>query len=111
MNGNDSGALLVLCVYRDSIVDFSASVAGASAKDVMDLLVLNQYFDTLQTVGGTNNSRCIFLASDQSDMSKAIMQGNAGVTAPAIGVSGSGGGGGGGSGGFTGMLSGGNSKR
>ena len=57
-------------------------MSGASAKDVMDLLVLNQYFDTLQTVGGSGNSRCVFLSSDQSDISKGIMQGNAGLDGP-----------------------------
>lgn len=33
---------------KDSIVDFSSNVHGTTAKDIMDLLVLNQYFDTLQ---------------------------------------------------------------
>jgi hypothetical protein len=33
---------------KDSIVDFSGSVPGTTAKDIMDLLVLNQYFDTIQ---------------------------------------------------------------
>jgi hypothetical protein len=62
---------------RDSIVDFSSSVSGASSKDVMDLLVLNQYFDTLQTVGNNPNSKVVFVASDQSEMSTSIMQAQA----------------------------------
>jgi hypothetical protein len=33
---------------RDSIIEFNSSVQGTSAKDVMDLLVLTQYFDALQ---------------------------------------------------------------
>ena len=33
---------------RDSIIDFSSDISGSTPKDVMDLLVLNQYFDTLQ---------------------------------------------------------------
>jgi predicted secreted protein len=57
-------------------VDFSASVQGATPKDVMDLLVLNQYFDTLQNVGG-NNAKCIFLNNDSSELTKSILQGNA----------------------------------
>ena len=32
---------------RDSIMDFAGGVDGASAKDAMDLLILTQYFDTL----------------------------------------------------------------
>ena len=69
-------------------MDFSASVSGASAKDVMDLLVLNQYFDTLSTVGGHPASRCILVANDQSAMSQAIMQGNAGIGAAGLGITG-----------------------
>jgi hypothetical protein len=40
--------LVSLSLHRDSIVEFSANVEGTSSKDVMDLLVLTQYFDTLQ---------------------------------------------------------------
>lgn len=64
---------------RDSIVDFSSSVQGASSKDVMDLLVLNQYFDTLQQVGGRHDSKVVFLNSNAPELTKAIMQGNAGL--------------------------------
>jgi regulator of protease activity HflC (stomatin/prohibitin superfamily) len=33
---------------KGSVVQFSSEVKGANAKDVMDLLILNQYFDTIQ---------------------------------------------------------------
>ncbi|CAM9821798.1 unnamed protein product [Heterosigma akashiwo] len=36
---------------RDSIVDFSSNIKSTSNKDVMDLLLLVQYFDTLNAVG------------------------------------------------------------
>lgn len=52
---------------------------GASSKDVMDLLVLNQYFDTLQQVGGRHDSKVVFLNSNAPELTKAIMQGNAGL--------------------------------
>lgn len=32
---------------KDSIVEFSSNIHGTTPKDVMDLLILNQYFDTL----------------------------------------------------------------
>eukprot|EP01039_Chlorochromonas_danica_P010483 gene10483-11613_t len=51
---------------KDSIVDFSSNVHGTTAKDIMDLLVLNQYFDTLQEMGASN-VRCVFLNSDTND--------------------------------------------
>mmetsp|Transcript_10614 Transcript_10614/g.19806 ORF Transcript_10614/g.19806 Transcript_10614/m.19806 type:complete len:283 (+) Transcript_10614:197-1045(+) len=37
-----------------SISDFSKTVEGVSSKDVMDILVLTQYFDTLGAVGANN---------------------------------------------------------
>ncbi|CAN0239206.1 unnamed protein product, partial [Phaeothamnion confervicola] len=33
---------------RDSIHDFSSAIAGTTPKDVMDLLLLTQYFDMLR---------------------------------------------------------------
>lgn len=48
---------------KDSIVDMSAAVDGSSAKEIMDLLVLNQYFDTLQEMG-SRNVKCVYLAND-----------------------------------------------
>jgi len=36
---------------RNSISEFSSSVEGAGPKDVMDLLLMTQYFDTLKDVG------------------------------------------------------------
>lgn len=71
-----SPALLAL-LHRDSIVDFSSSVPGASHKDVMDLLVLNQYFDTLQSVGAHPTTRCILLDNNHPEASKAMQLANA----------------------------------
>lgn len=36
---------------QQSVADFSKDVDGATPKDVMDILLLSQYFDTLSTVG------------------------------------------------------------
>lgn len=38
---------------KGSVKDFSSSVSGAGAKDVMDLLLLTQYFDTMKEIGVT----------------------------------------------------------
>eukprot|EP01042_Synura_sphagnicola_P002171 gene2171-2592_t len=37
---------------RDTVTEFSAQVPGAGATDVMDLLLLTQYFDMMRDVGG-----------------------------------------------------------
>jgi len=39
---------------QKSVEDFSAKVEGATPKDVMDILLLTQYFDTLSVVGANN---------------------------------------------------------
>lgn len=45
---------------QDSVADFSAEVHGATPKDVMDILLLSQYFDTLAVVGANQ----LFLEHD-----------------------------------------------
>ena len=43
---------------RDSIVDFSDGVEGTRPKDVMDLLLLTQYFDMIKEVG-SHGASCV----------------------------------------------------
>ena len=47
---------------RDSISDFSSQIAGTTPKDVMDLLLLTQYFDMLKDVGQHGAGKTLFLA-------------------------------------------------
>jgi regulator of protease activity HflC (stomatin/prohibitin superfamily) len=61
---------------KDSIVAFAHSVEGTSPKDIMDLLVLNQYFDTIQDMGN-NQTRCVFLSSDASSVRTQLLEANA----------------------------------
>jgi len=48
---------------RTSIVDFSDNVTGASSKDVMDLLLLTQYFDCIRDVGSAKHCKTTFVPS------------------------------------------------
>jgi hypothetical protein len=62
---------------RSSIVDFSDHVAGSSTKEVMDLLLLTQYFDMIRDVGSANHCKTTFVptskgASDDTRM--ALLQ-------------------------------------
>ncbi|KAJ8605645.1 hypothetical protein CTAYLR_000142 [Chrysophaeum taylorii] len=41
---------------RDSILEFSGEIRGTTPKDVMDLLLVTQYFDMLKEVGATNSN-------------------------------------------------------
>lgn len=42
---------------RESVKDFNSNVPGTSAKEVLDLLMLTNYFDVLATVG---NNPCAY---------------------------------------------------
>merc|ERR1712196_400131 len=46
---------------RDSISQFSGNVKGSTPKDVIDLLLLTQYFDMLKEVGTQRGTRAVFL--------------------------------------------------
>uniref|UniRef100_A0A7S1V9W2 Band 7 domain-containing protein n=1 Tax=Grammatophora oceanica TaxID=210454 RepID=A0A7S1V9W2_9STRA len=62
---------------KNSIVDFSQEVEGSSTKQVMDLLLLTQYFDMVRDVGAANHCRTTFVPSSKSsgdDVRNALLQ-------------------------------------
>lgn len=61
---------------KSSIVEFQHNVNGTKTKEIMDLLVLNQYFDTLQELGN-GNSKCVFLASDSNNFRTQLLEAQA----------------------------------
>jgi regulator of protease activity HflC (stomatin/prohibitin superfamily) len=64
---------------KDSIVDFSSAVSETTPKDVMELLVLNQYFDTLSEVGKGGSTKVVFLNHESNPTRAGIMQANASI--------------------------------
>ncbi|XP_073006767.1 hypersensitive-induced response protein 1-like [Typha latifolia] len=46
---------------RDSVLAFSENVPGTSAKDVMDMVLLTQYFDTMKDIGASSKSSTVFI--------------------------------------------------
>ncbi|KAF8823113.1 putative Hypersensitive-induced response protein 3 [Cardiosporidium cionae] len=46
---------------KDSVADFSSSVGGVDSKDVLDLVLLTQYFDTLKELGATSTAQTLFV--------------------------------------------------
>ncbi|KAL9190794.1 hypothetical protein ACHAXT_000500 [Thalassiosira profunda] len=60
---------------RTSIVDFSDGVKGASSKDVMDLLLLTQYFDCVRDVGSAKHCKTTFVPSGNqgADMRNSLL--------------------------------------
>ena len=65
---------------RTSIVEFSQHVDGASTKEVMDLLLLTQYFDMVRDVGSASHCRTTFVPTSRSlgeDIRNALLQADA----------------------------------
>lgn len=46
---------------RDSVTNFKEAVPGSDATDVMELVLITQYFDTLKDVSSTTSNRSIFV--------------------------------------------------
>ena len=66
---------------RSSIVDFQGNVSGSSTKEVMDLLLLTQYFDMIRDVGSANHCKTTFVPSPRGpgdEMRNALLQTSAG---------------------------------
>ncbi|XP_051138420.1 protein PPLZ12 [Andrographis paniculata] len=46
---------------RENILDFSHKVEGTSAKEVMDLIMITQYFDTIKDLGNSSKNTTVFI--------------------------------------------------
>merc|ERR1712205_86765 len=60
---------------RDSISQFSGNVEGSTPKDVIDLLLLTQYFDMLKEVGTQRGTRAVFLPRKKKSQVSAFRDG------------------------------------
>jgi regulator of protease activity HflC (stomatin/prohibitin superfamily) len=59
---------------RESVEDFQEGVAGASTADVLQLILMTQYFDMLKEVGGSSGSRTVFLTHSPGGLQSVIDQ-------------------------------------
>lgn len=67
---------------RESVSDFQESVPGATAHDVMSLVLMTQYFDTLKELGASSRTNTVLIPHSPgtlSDLSEQIR--NAMITA------------------------------
>lgn len=46
---------------KGSVEEFAETVDGATPKDVMDLILLTQFFDMMKDVGSNNSPTTLFL--------------------------------------------------
>ncbi|CAI5521374.1 unnamed protein product, partial [Closterium sp. Naga37s-1] len=63
---------------RESVLAFSHEVAGTTPKDVLDMVLVTQYFDTMKDIGASAKSNTVFIPhapSQISDISAQIRNG------------------------------------
>ncbi|KAK9266356.1 hypothetical protein L1049_012627 [Liquidambar formosana] len=46
---------------RESVLAFSVNVPGTTSKDVMDMVLVTQYFDTMKEIGASSKSTSVFI--------------------------------------------------
>jgi regulator of protease activity HflC (stomatin/prohibitin superfamily) len=59
---------------RESVDEFQRSVPGTSAQDVMNLVLMTQYFDTLKEIGATARSNTILIPHSPGSLSDMTSQ-------------------------------------
>jgi hypothetical protein len=62
---------------KDSIKEFQAAVGGTSSSEVMQLVLVTQYFDTIKSIGELDKTNTLFLSHSPGqvqDIGQQIMQ-------------------------------------
>ena len=82
----------IIAGLRESIKDFSSDVDGVSSKDVITLMITNQYLDALQNMAASSRASTIFLPHTPggavselgAQIRDAFVQGSAAASAVAV---------------------------
>ena len=59
----------IVAGLRDSVDEFRRSVPGTTAKDVMNLVLMTQYFDMLKEIGASSRSNAILIPHSPGNLS------------------------------------------
>ena len=59
---------------RESVEQFQHSIEGAKAQDVMSLVLMTQFFDTLKDIGANSRSNTLFVPHSPGGMSEIYQQ-------------------------------------
>lgn len=59
---------------RDSVDEFRRSVPGTTAKDVMNLVLMTQYFDTLKEIGASSRTNTILIPHSPGNLANLTEQ-------------------------------------
>src|SRR3981189_3534678 len=64
----------IIAGLKDSIEDFSKAVAGATPQDVMQLVLITQYFDTLKEIAANDRTNTVLVPHSPSTISDLFRQ-------------------------------------
>ena len=64
----------IVAGLRDSVDEFQRSVPGTTAKDVMNLVLMTQYFDMLKEIGASTKSTAILIPHSPGHLSSLSEQ-------------------------------------
>ena len=59
----------IVAGLRDSVDEFRKSIPGTTAKDVMNLVLMTQYFDMLKEIGASSHSNAILIPHSPGNLS------------------------------------------
>jgi regulator of protease activity HflC (stomatin/prohibitin superfamily) len=64
----------IVAGLRSSVDEFQKSVPGTTAKDVMNLVLMTQYFDMLKEIGASSNSNAILIPHSPGNLTSLSEQ-------------------------------------
>jgi regulator of protease activity HflC (stomatin/prohibitin superfamily) len=64
----------IVAGLRESVDEFQRSVPGTTAKDVMNLVLMTQYFDTLKDIGASSRTNAILIPHSPSHLASLTEQ-------------------------------------
>lgn len=64
----------IVAGLRDSVDEFQRSVPGTTAKDVMNLVLMTQYFDMLKEIGASSKSTAVLIPHSPGNLSSLTDQ-------------------------------------
>jgi len=79
--------LAIIEGLRDSVTGFTDNVDGTNTKDVMDLILVTQYFDTIKEIGAHSGGNTIFIPHSPGaveTVAKQIREGFMSISSPAL---------------------------
>lgn len=64
----------IIAGLRDSVDEFQRSVPGTTAKDVMNLVLMTQYFDMLKEIGASSRTNAILIPHSPGNLTTLTEQ-------------------------------------